>query len=66
MKLMLIIAVILIFIAVIAVWAYTLIRISAKPRQPVMRPCGRFICPLSWTDCEYCSENPKNAKENVV
>ena len=66
MKLMLIIAVILIVIAVIAVWDYTLIRIGAKPRQPVMRPCGKFFCPRKWSECDNCSENPKNAKENPV
>jgi hypothetical protein len=66
MKLLLIITVILLVLAVIAVWAYTLIRISAKPRQPVMRPCGKFFCPRKWSECEYCSENPKNTKENPV
>ena len=66
MKLLLIIAVILLVLAVIAVWAYSLIRFGAKPRQPVMRPCGKFFCPRKWTDCDDCSENPKNAGSTPV
>lgn len=58
--------IILVLIAVGMLVAASIRYVCKKPTPPVMRPCGRFVCPLSWTACDYCTENPKNEKENPV